>query len=161
MSPAAWSLGEEREDGAGALGPAGDVVLFQDSLIAVMADGVKVAVEPGLAGGQAGRPHRLDQSCQELLVGVAADPPGVGAQVGGLGQGGQPERECQPGVVGQCPGVGDASLAGALGQQQGAGGVPGGQRLGGGVAGLRDQVRQGDLGDGGQQEQQPGVIARH
>jgi hypothetical protein len=82
--------------------------------------------------------------------------------VGGLGQGGQPERECQPGVVGQRPGVGDAGLAGALGQQQGADGVPGGQRLGGWVAGLRDQVRQGDLGDGGKQEQQqPGVIARH
>ena len=29
----------------------------------------------------------------DVLVGLAADPPGVGAQVGGLGQRGQPERE--------------------------------------------------------------------
>jgi len=89
-----------------------------------------------------------------------ADPPGVGAQVGGLGQGGQPEGERQPGVVGQRPGVGEAGLAGGFGQQQGADRLPGGQRLGGGVAGLGDQVRQGHLADGREQQQQPGVIAR-
>ena len=135
-------------------------MLFQDGLVAVVADGVEVAVEPGFAGGQPERPQRLDQPGQQLLVGVAADPPGVGAQVGGLGQGGQPEGERQPGVVGQRPGVGDAGLAGAFGQQQGADRLPGGQRPGGGVAGRGDQVRQAHLADGGQQEQQPGVIAR-
>jgi len=51
MSEVAWS-GEEGEQGAGAPGAAGDVVLFQDGLVAVVADGVEVAVEPGLAGGQ-------------------------------------------------------------------------------------------------------------
>ena len=153
-------LGEEGEHGAGALGAAGDVVLFQHGLVAVVADGVEVAVEPGLAGGQPERPQRLDQPGQQLLVGVAADPPGVGAQVGGLGQGGQPEGERQPGVVGQRAGVGDAGLAGALGQQQRADRLPRRQFPGGGVAGLADQVRQADLGDGGQQQQQPGVIAR-
>jgi len=96
-------LGEERQDGAGALGAAGDVVLFQDGLVAVVADGVEVAVEPGLAGGQAERPQRLDQAGEQFLVGIAADSPGVAAQVGGLGQGGQPEGERQPGVVASVP----------------------------------------------------------
>ena len=118
-------LGEEGQHGAGALGAAGDVVLFQHGLVAVVADGVEVAVEPGLAGGQPERPQRLDQPGQQFLVGLAADPPGVGAQVGGLGQRGQPEGERQPFVVGQRPGVGDAGLAGALGQQQRPDRLPG------------------------------------
>ena len=153
-------LGEEGQHGAGALGAAGHVVLFQDGLVAVVADGVEVAVEPGFAGSQPQRAQRLDQAGQQFLVTVAADPPGVGAQVGGLGQAGQAEGECQPGVVGQRPGVGDPGLAGAFGQQQRADRLPGGQRPGSGVAGLGDQVWQAHLADGGQQEQQSGVIAR-
>ena len=86
-------LGEEGEHGTGALGAPGDVMLFQDGLVAVVADGVEVAVEAFLAGRQAEGPQRADQPGQQLLVAVAADPPGVGAQVGGLGQGGQPEGE--------------------------------------------------------------------
>ena len=72
-------LGEEGHQGAGALGAPGDVVLFQDGLVAVVADGVEVAVEPSLAGGQPNRPQRLDQPGQQLLVGLAAHPPGGGA----------------------------------------------------------------------------------
>ena len=153
-------LGEEGQHGAGALGAAGHVVLFQHGLVAVVADGVEVAVEPGLASGQPQRPQRRDQPGQQFLVGVAADAPGVGAQVGGLGQGGQPEGERQPGVVGQRPGVGDAGLAGAFGQQQRADRLPRRQIPGGGVSGLADQLRQAKICHGGQQEQQPGVIAR-
>ena len=78
--------------------------------------------------------------------------------MGGLGQAGQAEDERQALVVGQRPGVGDAGLAGAFGQQQRADRLPAGQRLGGGVAGLGDQVRQAGVADGGQQEQQPGMI---
>ena len=111
-------LGEEGQHGAGALGASGDVVLFQDGLVAVVADGVEVAVEPLLAGGQPEWPQCLDQPGQQLLVGLAAHPPGVGAQVSGLGQGGQAEGERQPFIVGQRPGVRDPRLAGALGQQQ-------------------------------------------
>ena len=118
-------LGEEGEHGAGALGAAGDVVRFQDGLVAVVADGVKVAVEPRFTGGQPQRPQRLDQPGQQFLAGLAADAPGVGAQVGGLGQRGQPEREGQPFVIGQRAGVGDAGLAGALGQQQRPDRLPG------------------------------------
>ena len=61
-------LGEEREHGTGALGAPGDVVLFQDGLVAVVADGVEVAVEPGLPGGKAERPQRLDQPGQQLWL---------------------------------------------------------------------------------------------
>jgi hypothetical protein len=67
-------LGEEREHGTGALGAPGDVVLFQHGLVAVVADGVEVAVEPGLPGGQAVRPQRGDQPGHQLLVGLAVDP---------------------------------------------------------------------------------------
>ncbi len=45
--------GEEGEHRAGALGPGGHVVLFQDRVVAVVADGVEVAVEAFLAAGQA------------------------------------------------------------------------------------------------------------
>jgi hypothetical protein len=90
-------------------------VLFQDGLVAVVADGVEVAVEPGLPGGQPERAQRADQAGQQFLVGLAADPPGVAAQVGGLGQTGQAEGERQALVVGQRPSVGDARLASALG----------------------------------------------
>ena len=117
-------LGEEGQDGAGALGASGDVVLFQDGLVTVVADSVEVAVEPCFTGGQAERPQRLDQPGQQLLVGLAAHPPGVGAQVSGLGQRGQAEREGQAFVIGQRPGVGDPRLAGALGQQQRADRMP-------------------------------------
>ena len=59
-------LGEEGQHGAGALGAAGHVVLFQHGLVAVVADGVEVAVEPGLAGGQPERAQRGDQPGQQL-----------------------------------------------------------------------------------------------
>ena len=154
-------LGEEREDGAGALGAAGHVVLFQHGLVAVVADGVEVAVEPRFTGGQAEQAQRLDQPGQQFLVGVAADPPGVGAQVGGLGQRGQAEGERQPFVIGQCPSSGRCGACGstwpaAASRSTARLTVP----LVAGSAGLGDQVRQGGLGDGGQQEQQRGVIAR-
>jgi hypothetical protein len=121
-------LGEEGEHGAGALGAARHVVLLQDGVGAVVADGVEVAAEPGLAGGQPCLAQRLDQPGQEFLVGVAADPPGVGAQVGGLGQGGEAQGERQALIVGERADVVDAGLAGALGQQQRAGGLPRRQR---------------------------------
>ncbi len=151
-------LGEEREHGGGALGAPGDVVLFQLRVVAVVADGVEVAVEPGLAGGQPERAQRLDQPGQELAVGLAAHPPGVGAQVGGLGQGGQAEGERQAGVVSERADMVHPGVAGAFGQQQAAHRLPGAERSGGRVAGLADQVVQAQFGDGGEQQQQPGVI---
>ena len=99
-------------------------MLLQDRVVAVVPDGVEVAVEPGLAGGQPQRAQRGDQPGQQFLVGLAADPPGVGAQVGGLGQGGQAEGERQAFVVGERANVVDAGLAGALGQQQRADRLP-------------------------------------
>jgi len=39
-------------------------VLFQDRVLAVVADGVEVAVEPFFAGGQPFPPQRLDQPGQ-------------------------------------------------------------------------------------------------
>ena len=41
-------LGEEGEHGPGALAAGGHVVLFEGDLVAVVADGVEVQVEPGL-----------------------------------------------------------------------------------------------------------------
>jgi hypothetical protein len=76
-------------------------MLLQHRIGAVVGDGVEVAVEPGLAGGQPEPAQRGDQAGQELVVGLAADPPGVGAQVGGLGQGGQAQGERQAFVVGE------------------------------------------------------------
>jgi len=43
-------------------------VLFQHRVVAVVADGVEVAVEPGLAGGQPERPQRGDQPGQQFVV---------------------------------------------------------------------------------------------
>src|SRR5260370_40459535 len=86
-------LGEERQDRAGALGTPGHVMLLQDRVVAVVADGVEVAVEPVLAGGQPQRAQRLDEPGQEFVVGVAAGPPGGGAQGGGRWQAGAPEGD--------------------------------------------------------------------
>jgi len=90
----------------------------------VVADGVEIAVEPFLAGGQPQRPQRGDQAGQQFVVGLAADPPGVGAQVGGLGQAGEPEGERQARIVGERADVVDGGLAGAFGQQQAADRLP-------------------------------------
>jgi len=93
-------------------------VLLQHRVVAVVADGVEVAVESFLPGGQPQRPQRRDQPGQQILVGLAADPPGVGAQVGGLGQRGEAEGERQACIVGERADVMHAGLTGALGQQQ-------------------------------------------
>jgi hypothetical protein len=87
-------------------------------VLAVVADGVEVAVEPGLAGGQPESAQGADQPGEQLLVGFAADAVGVGAQVGGLRQGGQPEGGGQAEVVDQRAEVVGPGAAGALGQQQ-------------------------------------------
>ena len=127
-------LGEEGEHRAGALGAFGHVVLFQDAVagrgrvVAVVADGVEVAVEPGLAGGQPECAQGADQPGEQLLVGFAAHPVGVGAQVGGLGQGGQSEGGGQAEVVDQRAEVVDPGAAGALGQQQRRDRLPSGER---------------------------------
>ena len=60
--------------------------------------------------------------------------------MGGLGQRGQPQPERQPGVVGQRVDVMGAVPACALGQQEGADRLPGGDRRGGRVVGLGDQL---------------------
>ncbi len=93
-------------------------MLFQYGFAAGAADGVEVAVEPVVAGGQAERPQRLHQPGEQLAVGVAADPVGVGAWVGYLRQCGEAEGEGQAGVVGQRPDVVDPRGAGAFGEQQ-------------------------------------------
>ena len=104
------------------------------------------------------RPQRLDQPGQQFLVGLAAHPPGVGAQVGGLGQGGQAEGERQAFVIGQRPGVGSCGLrahwpaAAFRSTATMTGPGRGVSAEGAGSAGRP--------GHGGQQEQQPGVIAR-
>ena len=158
-------LGEEGEHRAGALGAFGHVVLFQDAVaravgwvVAVVADGVEVAVEPGLAGGQPECAQGADQPGEQLLVGFAAHPVGVGAQVGGLGQGGQSEGGGQAEVVDQRAEVVHPGAAGALGQQQRRDRLPSGERPGRGVAALADQLGQAQLGHRREQQQQPGVI---
>ena len=158
-------LGEEGEHRAGALGAFGYVVLFQDAVaravgwvVAVVADGVEVAVEPGLAGGQPECAQGADQPGEQLLVGFAAHPVGVGAQVGGLGQGGQSEGGGQAEVVDQRAEVVHPGAAGALGQQQRRDRLPSGERPGRGIAALADQLGQAQLGHRREQQQQPGVI---
>ena len=75
-------------------------MLFQDRVVAVVADSVEVQVEALLAGGQAEGAQPADEAGEQRRAGFAAGPVGVGAQVGGLGQGGQAEEERQPFVVG-------------------------------------------------------------
>ena len=79
--------------------------------------------------------------------------------MGGLGQRGQPERVREPGVVGKRVDVVGAVPTRALGQQQRADRLPGGDRGGGRVAGLGDQIVQAQLGHRRKQQQQPGVAA--
>ena len=153
-------LGEEGEHGAGALGAARYVVFLQRGVLAVVADGVEVEVEAFCAAGHSEWAQRLDQAGEQVGVGVAAHPVGVGAGVGGLGQRGQPQTEREPGVVGQRVDVMGAVAARALGQQQGADGLPGGDRRGGGVAGLGDQFGQAERGHRREQQQQSGVLTR-
>jgi hypothetical protein len=138
-------LGEESEHGRGARGAPGDVVLFQLRVVAVVADGVEVAVESLFAGGQAERPQNLDQPGQQVAVGLAAHPPGVGAQVGGLGQGRQAKGERQAFVVGERADVVHPGLASALGQRQAAHRLSGAELAGARVVGLADQVRAGPV----------------
>ncbi len=139
-------LGEEGEHGAGALRAARHVVFLQHGVLAVVADGVEVEVESLLAAGHSERAQRFDQSGEQFLVGFAAHPVGVGAGVGGLGQRGRLQTEREPGVVGQRVDVMGAVPARALGQQQGADRLPGGDRRGGRVPGLGDQSVQTELG---------------
>ena len=117
--------GEEGEHRAGALGPGGHVVLFQDRVVAVVADGVEVAVEAFPAAGQAEGPQAADQAGEQLLAGFAAGAVGVGGQVGGLGQGSEAEEERQAGIVGDAVDVVGAGHPGGRGQQQRAGRLPG------------------------------------
>ncbi len=69
---------------------------FQDRVVAVVADGVEVQVKARAAGGQAERSQVLDEAGEQLLVGLAANPVGVGAQVGGLGKAARPRKNARP-----------------------------------------------------------------
>jgi hypothetical protein len=62
-------LGEEGEHGAGALGAARDVVLLERGVLAVVADGVEVEVEPLLARGEAELAEATGDTGEQLFVG--------------------------------------------------------------------------------------------
>ena len=115
-------VGEEGEHRAGALGSRWHVVLFQDRVVAVVADRVEVKVEAVRAGGQAEGAQAADESGEQGHAGFTV---AVGGQVGGLGQRGEAEEERQPFVVGDLVDVVGTGDAGRRGQQQGGDGVPG------------------------------------
>ena len=140
----------------------------------VVADGVEVAAEPGLAGGEPGlaggepglaggepgRPEGLHQAGQQLAAGGATDSAGAAAQVGGPGQAGEPQRDGQAPAAGQRPGVADPAGCGrtwpsAARRPAAAPSAPGCQ----GYPAWRTRSGQAHRGDGGEQQQQPGVIA--
>ena len=85
---AAGVLGEEGQHAAGALGPAGHVVLLQCRVVAPVRDGVEVQVHC-FAVGEPGRDGGLVQGGQECCLPAVLEPVGVGGQRGGLGQRGQ------------------------------------------------------------------------
>ncbi len=78
-------FGEEGEHRAGAMGPAGHVVLLQHRVVTVVHDGVEVQVER-LAVGQPGGQRRFVQGGQERGLPGVLEPVGVGGQRGGLRQ---------------------------------------------------------------------------
>ena len=109
-------FGEEGEHRAGALGPAGHVVLFQDRVLAPVHHGVEIKVER-LPLSQPGGQRRLVQGGQERGLPGVLEPVGVGGQRGGLGQCGQPGQQRRAGVGGDVIDMGDPPGGGQLERQ--------------------------------------------
>ena len=110
-------FGEEGQHRAGALGPAGHVVLFQHRVAAPVHHGVEVQVQRFAVGQPCGQ-GRLVQGGQECRLPRVLQPVGVGGQGGGLGQRGQPGEQRGAGVGGDVVDVGDPAGAGQLECQQ-------------------------------------------
>ena len=152
-------LGEERQHRAGPLRAGGHVVLLQRDLLPVVADGVEVQVEPGLARVEADLRAAPREAFQEGDVRGAPDPVGVAGQVGGLGQRAEPEQEPETGVGPEREGVRGPSAAGALEQQVRPHGMERGQHGGAGVTRRGDQAVEAQFGHGRHQQIQASVVA--
>jgi hypothetical protein len=110
-------FGEEGQHRAGALGPAGHVVLLQHRVAAPVHHGVEVQVQR-LAVGQPCGQGGLVQGGQQCRLPRVLEPVGVGGQGGGLGQRGQPGEQRGAGVGGDVVDMGDPAGAGQLEDQQ-------------------------------------------
>ena len=152
-------LCEQGQHAAGGLGAFGDVVVLERGLFPVVADGMEVEVEPGVAGGEAKGAEPADQLAERGGVHLAAHPVGVAGSVGGVWQHVQPDGQAQGAIRGQFGGVGDPVAAQQLQAEQGGHRVPGREAAGGGVAAGCDDLGQAELHHGGQQHEQPGVVA--
>ena len=124
----------------------------------MVADGVEVEVEAGLAGVEAQGSGPAGQGFEQGEVGGSAHPVGVAGEVGGLGQSGQAEHQAEPGVGAEGEGVGGPAPPGALEQQQRGERVERGQHLGSWVVDPGDQPGDAELDEGGRQQVQPGVV---
>ncbi len=148
-------LGEEGQHGPGALGPRGDVVLFQHRIAAPVHDGVEVQVEDRLfRGGQPAADHLLVQGGQEPLLVIMRQPVGVIGEHGFLRQRRHPGEQPCGGVGQQVIDMGDPPGPGELERQQGQQPVHGGDDPGAWVASCADQggqVQGHQVGDGQQQ----------
>ena len=110
-------LGEEGEHRGGALGAAGDVVLFEDRVLPVVHDGVEVQVEVrplGDAPRRHGAPERPEQSRLHAVVAAV----GVVGQGGGLGDRAQAGEQPRRRIGRQVVDVGDPAQGAQLERQQ-------------------------------------------
>ena len=154
-------LGEEGQHRPGALGPGGDVVLFQRGVLAPVHDGVEVQVEDGLAAaGEPGGDHGGVQRGEERALLVVAQPVGVVGQRGLLRQHRQPGEQRAGRVGEQVVDVGDPPGSGQFQRQQRGDpadrGHDRGARVAGG-AGHAGKVEGDQVGDGQQQAGHRGV----
>ncbi len=151
-------LGEEGQHRAGALGPGGHVVLFQDRVAAPVHDRVEVQVEDRfLAGGEPGGDHLGVQGGQERPLVVVGQPVGVAGERGFLRQDGQPGQQRRGRVRDQqVIDVGDPAGGGELERQQRQHPGDGGDDPRAGVARGGDQGGQVQGDQVGDDQQQPG-----
>ncbi|OYV64070.1 MAG: hypothetical protein B7X07_07305 [Actinobacteria bacterium 21-64-8] len=134
-------------------------MLFEGDLGPMVADGVEVQVEPGLARIEPDFPAASGQAFEQGDVGGPFHPVGVAGEVGGFGDSGQADRQAETGISTQGEGVGSPALSAGLDQQQRGEGLERGEHRGARVTGVGYQRVDAELDEGGQQHEEPGVVA--
>ena len=150
-------LGEEGEHRAGALRAARNVVFFEDLILAVAHDRVKVEVE-ALARDQPELTLAGHERFEQRQVVLARGAVRVAGQMGALGQHVQPAEQAQRAVVHDVVDVRASPLLVQLQRQQRQQRVERRQLRGPRVTRLGDQRADVELDQLGHQQKQPGVL---
>ena len=150
--PAVLLLGEEAQDAGTGLAAAGQVVILQGGGIAPERDGVEVQGE-GPPLGEQERGQGRDPTGEEALLMIPLGAIGVLGGISGLGQDVQAGEEAQALITVEVADMAPPLLIQELQGQQAQQGAGGRDHLRAGIARLRDEVIEAELGQQRQEQE--------